>query len=236
MYTIINEREALNVKNTMIDTVLSFVAPHPCCGCGKLQGLLCDDCKYDIITDVFTGCIACGRPSGATGVCQQCHMPYSRAWCVGERSGVLQELVDRYKFERVREAHRTITDLLAATLPEFPENVVIVPVPIVSAHIRERGYDHTLLIAKALGRRLRRPVARPLVRATQTKQRDTGRAVRVAQAKQAYATRNINGDACYLLIDDVVTTGATIKYAARALKDAGAKDVWVVAIARQPLH
>jgi predicted amidophosphoribosyltransferase len=49
-------------------------------------------------------------------------------------------------------------------------------------------------------------------------------------------TRNINEDACYLLVDDVVTTGATIKYAAKALKDAGAGDVWVAAIARQPLH
>lgn len=220
----------------MIDIVLSFVAPHPCCGCGKLQGLLCDDCKYDIINDVFIGCVACGRPSGSIGVCQQCHVPYSRAWCVGERSGVLQELLDRYKFKRTREAHATIADLLVAVLPELPEDVVIVPVPTVSAHIRERGYDHTLLIAKALGRRLHCPVARPLVRATQTKQRDAGRAVRVAQAKRAFVTKNINESACYLLIDDVVTTGATIKYASKALKDAGARDVWVVAIARQPLH
>lgn len=236
MYTIINERKALNVKNTMIDRVLSFVAPHLCCGCGKMQGLLCDDCKYDIINDVFFGCIACGRPSGATGICRQCYVPYSRAWCVGERSGVLQELIDQYKFERTREAHKTITELLAAVLPELPDDVVIVPVPTVSAHIRERGYDHTLLVAKALSRQLKRPIARPLVRATQTKQRDAGRAVRVAQAKQAFATRDIDESACYLLVDDVVTTGSTIEYAAKALKDGGAKDVWVVAIARQPLH
>jgi ComF family protein len=220
----------------MIDATLSFVAPHPCCGCGKLQGLLCDDCKYDIINDVYISCIACGGPSGATGVCQQCHTPYSRAWYAGERSGVLQELVDRYKFERTREAHKTITDLLTAVLPELPDDIVIVPVPTISVHIRERGYDHTLLIAKALSRRLHRPVARPLVRATQTKQRDAGRAVRVVQAKQAFAATGINEDSCYLLVDDVVTTGATIKYAAKTLKDAGAKDVWVVAIARQPLH
>lgn len=220
----------------MIDTVLSFVAPHPCCGCGKLQGLLCADCKYDIINDVFTGCVACGRPSGATGVCGQCRVPYSRAWCVGERSGVLQELVDRYKFERTRDAHKMIADLLAAILPKLPEGVAIVPVPTVSAHIRERGYDHTLLMAKALSRRLNCPIARPLVRVTQTKQRDAGRAVRVAQAMQAFAVKSVNEDACYLLIDDVVTTGATIMYAAKALKDAGAKDVWVAAIARQPLH
>ena len=236
MYTIINERKALNVKNTMIDTALSFVAPHPCCGCGKLQALLCDDCKYDIINDVFANCIGCGRPSGVSGVCGRCHVPYSRAWCAGERSGVLQELIDRYKFERVREAHKVAADLLAAVLPELPGNVVIVPIPTISAHIRERGYDHTLLIARSLGRQLHRPVASLLVRATQTKQREASRNVRVAQAKQAFVAKGVDETAHYLLLDDVVTTGATIKYAAKALRDSGAKSVWVVAIARQPLH
>jgi competence protein ComFC len=236
MYTIINESKALNVKNTMIDKVLSFIAPHPCCGCGKLQGLLCANCKYDIVNDVFIGCIGCGGVSGVNGVCRRCIVPYSRAWCAGERSGALQELIDRYKFERVREVHKVAADLLAAILPDLPDNVVIVPVPTISAHIRERGYDHTLLVARSLGRQLHLPVARPLVRATQTKQREASRSVRTAQAKQAFMAKDIDKTACYLLLDDVVTTGATIKYAAKALKQAGAKDVWIAAIARQPLH
>ncbi len=235
MYTIINERKALNVKNTMIDTVLSFIAPHLCCGCGKSGGPLCDDCKYDIIRDAFSSCIGCGGLSRATGVCGQCRVPYSRAWCVGERSGVLESLVDQYKFERVREVHKVAADLLVSILPDLPEDVVIVPVPTIAAHIRERGYDHTLLLAKALGRRIQRPVALSLMRATQTKQREASRAIRVAQAKEAFKARNVSESACYLLVDDVVTTGATVKYAARALKNAGAKDVWVAAIARQPL-
>ncbi|MNH40046.1 DNA utilization protein GntX [compost metagenome] len=69
-----------------------------------------------------------------------------------------------------------------------------------------------------------------------TKQRDANRAVRAAQAKRAFKARSSTDSHCYLLIDDVVTTGATIKYAAKALRDAGAKDVWVAAIARQPFH
>ena len=218
----------------MIDTVLSFIAPHLCCGCGKSGSPLCDDCKYDIINDPFLNCIGCGRPSGMAGVCNQCHIPYSRAWCVGERSGVLESLIDQYKFERVREVYKVAADLLAAVLPDLPDNVVIVPVPTIAAHIRERGYDHTLLLAKALSRRIHRPVASPLIRVTQTKQREATRAVRVAQAKQAFKARNVNDSACYLLVDDVVTTGATVKYAAKTLKDAGAQNVWLVAIARQP--
>lgn len=237
MYAIINERKALNVKNTMIDMALSFIAPHPCCGCGKLQGLLCEDCKYDIISETFSGCIGCGRPVGVSRVCGRCRTPYSRTWCVGERSGILEEIINQYKFERAQEAHKIMADLLVTVLPELPENVIIVPVPTIATHIRQRGYDHTLLLAKALGRRVRRPVAASsLVRITQTKQREASRSVRIAQAKRAFRAKGINTSACYLLIDDVVTTGATVKYAAKALKDAGAQDVWVAAIARQSFH
>lgn len=220
----------------MIDRVLSFVAPHPCCGCGKLQGLLCSDCKYDIISDKFLGCVGCGRPSGVSGVCGQCTIPYSRAWCVGERSGTLEELIDQYKFERVREAHRILAGLLADMLPELPEDIVIVPVPTIASHIRQRGYDHTRLLAKELGKRLRRPVAYPLRRVTQTKQREASRAVRIKQAESAFAASKVRDTATYLLIDDIATTGATLKYAAKTLKDADARDIWVAVIARQPLH
>lgn len=219
----------------MIDKTLSFIAPHLCFGCNKLDGLLCDDCKYDIISEVFLRCIGCGRPTGATGVCGRCRLPYSRAWCVGERSGVLEKLIDAYKFERVHEAHKVFAELFVATLPTLPENVVIVPVPTVATHVRQRGYDHTKLIARVLAKQTGCTLASPLIRATNTKQRDASRAIRIAQAKQAFKVSSIDESTCYLLVDDVVTTGATVKYAAKALRDAGAKDVWVAAIARQPL-
>lgn len=73
-------------------------------------------------------------------------------------------------------------------------------------------------------------------RVANTKQRDADRQKRFAQAKAAFrVNKKINPDVPYLLVDDVVTTGATVYYAAKALHDAGAKTIWVVAIARQPL-
>lgn len=236
MYAIINEREPLNVKNTMMDKTLSFIAPHLCFGCNKLGNLLCDNCKYDIVNDIFQHCLGCGQlASAATGICGECHLPYSRAWCIGERIGVLGKLIDAYKFERTYAAHKIFAELLAVILPELPENVVIVSIPTVAAHIRQRGYDHTRQIAKVLAKRTGRRLASPLIRATTTKQRDASRAVRIAQAKHAFKVKTIDANTCYLLVDDVVTTGATVKYAAKTLRDAGAKDVWVAAIARQPL-
>ncbi|MEI7918603.1 MAG: phosphoribosyltransferase family protein [Candidatus Saccharibacteria bacterium] len=181
-------------------------------------------------------CIVCGRPTARTWLCNTCRVPYQRAWIVGERSGVLQRLVGLYKFSRAKAAYRDIGDLLLAILPELPDNTVIVPVPTVSGHIRERGYDHMLLIAKYVEKKRNLKCQRLIGRKTDTKQRQSTAIQRAKQAKSAFEVRGeVDDSKVYLLIDDVVTTGATIKYAAKSLRDAGAKYVWVAVVARQVL-
>jgi ComF family protein len=148
----------------------------------------------------------------------------------------LQRLIGLYKFERLQAANRSLSDLLLNIVPELPAQTIVVPVPTVSSHIRERGYDHMLLIARrfAVSRHLR--LAKALGRTTDTKQRQASARQRIAQAKAAFeVTEDIVTGVPYLLIDDVMTTGATIKYAVQALKRAGATQVWVAVIARQPL-
>ena len=181
-------------------------------------------------------CVACNRPTGLNWLCNTCRMPYERVWAVGERDGILQRLVGLYKFERAKSAYKILGDLLLEILPELPANTIIVPVPTTPGRIRERGYDHMLLVAKyvAKGRGLK---CEQLVhRQTNTKQRQATAKTRIAQAKLAFIVHDkIKADTSYLLIDDVVTTGATIKYTSKALRDAGAKNGWVAVIARQTL-
>jgi len=161
-------------------------------------------------------------------------VPYTRAWCVGERTEALQRLIDAYKFERAKACHGTLADLLVSRLPDLPPETVVVPIPTISAHIRQRGYDHTLLIARRLAKKMNLRLDPALSRKTATKQRGASRKERIAQAKEAFAlTSPILPNMPYLLIDDVVTTGSTLKYAAQLLKDAGAAEVWVGVIARQ---
>jgi ComF family protein len=163
-------------------------------------------------------------------------MPYSSAWVVGKRSGVLQRLIGDYKFQRARSAYRDLGDLMLSVLPDLPSNTVVVPVPTVSGHIRERGYDHTLLIAKYIAKSRKIECRQLLRRATNTKQRQSSVWQRKTQARVAFAADSVIDGSCpYLLVDDVITTGATIKYASRVLTRAGAKNVWVVAAAYQEL-
>jgi ComF family protein len=220
----------------MIDFILSFIAPHLCCGCGKVGSLLCDDCKYNIIYEHEFRCLSCRKPAGAHGICRDCHLPYQRAWCVGERHGALQRLIGDYKFVNAKAAYRTLGDLVDGTIPELPDNAVIVPVPTVNSHIRLRGYDHMKLIARYIARKRRLALRTCLHRHTATKQRQAGRQQRIHQARRAfYCPTPLDDSKVYILLDDVVTTGATVRYGAQALCAAGAKHVWVVAIARQPL-
>lgn len=220
----------------MIDKMLSVVAPHLCSGCGEIGSPLCDHCKYDIIENAFMGCIVCGSPT-TVGVCQQHHIYYQRAWVVGERKAVLQRLIGNYKFQNVKAGAETLADLLDDRLPDLPANTVIVPIPTAPAHIRERGYDHLLLIAKYLAFKRGLPIERLLGRANTATQHHANREMRIEQAQSAFRiTGRIDPFRTYVIVDDVVTTGSTIEQASRLLSEAGAKTIWVAALARQPLE
>lgn len=220
----------------MIDTLLGILAPHHCYGCDRIGTLLCVNCNYDIIMEPYDGCLACGRPAGMNGRCKRCRLPYQRAWCAAERSGVIERVINAYKFSRVKAAHVPLADLLHTVIGELPPDTRIVPIPTIPHHIRQRGYDHIKLIARRLARRRGLGVAPLLSRQTVSVQHEVGRAARLTQARQAFhVIGELDPAVPYLLVDDVVTTGATLRYAAEALHRAGAREIWVAAIARQPL-
>jgi competence protein ComFC len=220
----------------MLDKLLSFIAPHHCCGCDKIGSILCGNCKYYITSEENIVCIVCGRPTLRNWLCNTCRVPYQQVWVVGERTGILQRLIGLYKFERAKSAYKALGDLLLDVLPDLPSDTVIIPIPTVTGHVRERGYDHMLLIARYITRRRNLKFKQLLLRATNTKQRQSSAEKRDIQAKQAFVLNGkIDVNTPYLLIDDVFTTGSTIKYASKILRDAGAKHVWVAIIARQTL-
>lgn len=218
----------------MIDRLLSFAAPHHCYGCDKIGTSVCDHCKNDIIIDTNMVCIGCGLLAVKNGLCNECTGLYDKGWVVAAYDGVMERAIKGYKFNSERSLSREFSDLLLATLPVLPDSVIIIPVPTVRAHIRERGFDHIERIAKRFARRTGARYVAPLYRRTTTKQRGASRKVRIEQAKRAFGVSGvIDSSATYLLVDDVVTTGSTIKYAAKALRDAGATTIWVAALARQ---
>lgn len=225
-----------NVKNTMVDKMLEFVAPHLCSGCEKVGTLLCSHCKYDIIKNSFNTCILCGGQHMAEACCESPHL-YKNVWCVGPRVGALQRLIGGYKFQHMKSAARELASLLDARLPALSENTIIVPIPTAASHARERGYDHMLLIAQYLGQFRGLRVERRLLGRRETKtQHHANRKDRIEQAASAFQLiGEVGRDIPYLVLDDVLTTGATITEAGRLLMHAGAQNLSLAIIARQPL-
>lgn len=224
------------VKNTIFNYLGNLVAPHYCTCCGKIGSLICVDCKYNIVCEIDPICIACRQPTTRNSLCSKCQKYYSQAWTLGSKAEDLERIIYRYKFERIRGLGAEIADLLSQRIGILPQNVIVVPVPTIRSHIRQRGYDHALLIAQEVARRNNVEYQSVLGRRTSNKQRGASRAKRIAQAKQAFClVEPVDQSKIYLIIDDVTTTGATLDYAAKTLVDAGASSVWVAVAMYQPI-
>ena len=220
----------------MAMTLSELLAPHYCCSCGKIGAVLCEYCKYDIVSDPYEHCIVCQRPVGvAMQLCMDCDEPYTRAWCVGERIDGLKATIDHYKYDSARATVNQLVDLLDSVVPHLPTETRIVAVPTIASHVRVRGYDHMALVAAGFAARRGLRVTHRLRRVGAEHQQGSTRSQRLAHARRAFRCDPVE-PLTHLLIDDVYTTGATVHYAADALRDAGASEVWVAVLSRQPLE
>lgn len=139
------------------------------------------------------------------------------------------KLVEEYKYQAVLAMGDVLAEILDAAIPRDAPEMVIVPLPTIGKHVRERGLDHTLRLAKKLARRRHWKVERLLVRRKDTVQVGAKAAERQQQAEQAYeALGKVDAEKRYLLLDDVWTTGASALAAEKALRAAGARQIAMV--------
>lgn len=221
----------------MIDRLLSLLAPHICCNCRNVGGLLCLSCENDIVEDGFSQCVSCLVPTASSNLCKSCQTrtPFADAYVSGVRHAALKELLDVYKFERGYEASRILARILDESLPYFDPSTVIVPVPTIGKHRRVRGYDHVGLIARHLARRRKLAVGSLLVRRDSYVQHGASRDVRTTQAAEMFERRGSAPECPILLLDDIYTTGATVTAAAHLLAAETRAPIYLGIIARQPL-
>ena len=220
------------VKNTTLPNLLDLIAPHSCRGCSRLGKVLCERCKNNIILCHQNFCPNC-KAKTIDGKCKKCkNLPPT--FVVSRRTGLIGELIHDFKYNSVRALSSPLADILDSILPKTPQNTIIVPLPTIHRHIRERGLDHTYLIAKKLGRIRRCPVQKILIRHKNTVQVGADQKTRLAQAKSAYeisSKTQIDKTATYILLDDVWTTGASMKSAIKKLRNTGARKIIVVLLA-----
>jgi ComF family protein len=218
----------------LLDTLLSTIAPHECLNCSAEGKLLCISCTK-LLDSVPEACYRCRKLSDGGKTCKSCRSSSDlfivRAATIYK--GLAKELVWQLKFQGTQAAAREIADQLVTFIPRSSE-VILVPVPTATSRIRRRGYDQATLIARSLAAKTGMHYSPVLRRSGQHHQLGSSRTQRVTQLQSAYrcirpkevASKHI------ILIDDVLTTGATLEAAARTIKAAGAKRVSGVVYAR----
>jgi ComF family protein len=243
--------------NTLYDAALALVYPQACAACGRAgvearaDAPACAECWR--ATRVFTGaevlCWKCGAPAaeGARGAgaagpeavrCRRCEAEeFTAARACGLYEGALRAAVLSLK----REPHvgARVLRLLRETRARAPLDAadVIMPAPLHPERERERRFNQAAVLARALGKGSRLPLdEQSLVRVTHTARHRAGmdrraRRETVEDAFRVTRPRLVEGRSI-LLVDDVFTTGATASACARALKEAGASEVFVLTVAR----
>lgn len=238
----------------LIDTALSFFYPDICQCCRRAratreQSYVCFDCRSGtdgvrFIKPPF--CDRCGLPfegdissTFECGNCREMELHFESARAAVVAKGIVREAIHKYKYRDATWFEPFLAELLIRQArPElsWPKPDLLVPVPLHPLRRREREFNQAERIAARLGEALDIPVARGLLErirptSTQTTLTRTERARNMRRAFRLRRPADLSGRRI-VIVDDVLTTGATTSACARVLRGAGASFVRVWTVAR----
>lgn len=217
----------------LLDKLIGIVAPHQCLVCGHEGGLICAWCAPDALAPVPSRCYRCNAQTKDFKTCSRCRRAsrLKHVWIRTNYDQLARQLVHRYKFEHARAGAKDIAGQIVQNLPYF-DDAILVPVPTATSRVRQRGFDHTELLVRELSHLLDLDKQTILRRLGQSRQVGTKRQQRIKQVAGSFQPIKPVEGKKILLVDDVLTTGATLEEAARILKQAGAKQVDAVVFAQ----
>ena len=243
--------------------ILDLLFPKFCLGCKKESTYLCDDCRALLDISEYNYCL-CDRPSRLpfqtkTGKCNKCSdkklsglyfaLPYkdqpSLKLRPGKENSLTKKLIWHFKYDPyLKDLAETLASILTEhfvlainNTEEIWQNSILMPVPIHSKKLRERGYNQSEELAKELSKVLNVPiVSNVLVKIKNTEpQMKLSKSEREKNLEGVFAIKNPEKirDKKVFLVDDVYTTGSTMAECAKTLKKSGVKTVWGISLARE---
>lgn len=231
------------------EAIADILAPRVCVGCRVEGSWLCGPCVSAVERDPNIACVGCGRLSRFGVTCDPCRRDFPLRGVVAivsYRDAAIQQLIQMVKYASVRDAadafavlirngldHMAIAELRA----QLGTSPLLVPVPLHRRRLAERGFNQSACIAEALratgwgtvapdGAFVRRKCSLP--------QSTSGPAQRFTNVENVFTcnTPAVVAGTPIVIVDDVVTTGATMAACARELRRVGAGPVWGFALAR----
>jgi len=217
---------SLKLIHSAIQAALNVLYPQRCFGCGSENAVLCERCVQRV-----------GRPT----------LPeVSGIFAAADyNDGFAKRAIWLLKYRKIRAAAKPLAELLRARIVQRPSfaaalkrgSWIIVPVPLSKKRLRERGFNQSELIARNLSDRMSvKTISDVLYKLKDTPSQVSikDRKERLTNLTDSFAAKNIRlvKGKNVILIDDVTTTGATIKEARKTLRAAGAKKVIAMVVAR----
>lgn len=236
----------MNLSSTK-NFIFDLLFPKFCISCGKEGSYLCQDCfsLIDILERQY--CPFCPQPKvvidGKT--CNFCKRSKSLngLYCAASYNNfIVKKLINQFKYEpHIKELSKPLSSLIIAHFINLNKvttfnDFILVPIPLYKKKLKKRGFNQASEIAKELSRILKIPFFDDiLIKIKQTpaqvelkkeEREENIKGVFLCQKPELVMGKKI------LLIDDIFTTGSTMEQCARLLKEAGAKEVWGIVVAR----
>jgi ComF family protein len=235
-----------------LDSALKLIAPHLCLGCRQEGTICCQFCLNKLkISDLRQVCYFCNKSlqtqkeAAAGGICSSCKPQQSLdsiSYFAGYKDELASSLIKALKFNQVYAAKSPLALALAnlslSLNPQSNSRIIVTAVPTANKRVRARGWDQAKLIAKQYAKLKSLPYKSLLLRSSSFDQIGASKSQRQEASKKFFKPIRLSliQNSTIILIDDVVTTGSTLNAAAASLKKAGAKEVYALTFARQPLH
>ncbi|MBI5893147.1 MAG: ComF family protein [Deltaproteobacteria bacterium] len=228
---------------SILQSALNIIIPPAChiCG-GAADNYICANCKQGINFILGAVCTICGLPfvskESSPHMCGECikkKPKFAMARSIAEYNGVLLEAIHKFKYNAKTSLAKPLGLLMAERLPLNNYNV-IVPVPLHKRRLKERGFNQSLLLAREISKKHNTPIdylnlkrirfTEPQINLKGEERLKNVRGSFAVEDARVFKNKNI------LLVDDVYTTGATVMECSKVLKKSGAKDIFVLTLAR----
>lgn len=226
--------------------LVDFLFPKRCVNCRRSGSYLCSACFVYLSYDPERICLLCNKASwnGLT------HPPCVKRWGIDGSfsalayNGVVKKLIFSFKYKPfVSDLHAFLGELFYEGIIQnehfmkrIQDDTFFIPIPLHSEKKRRRGYNHAALLAKEIGDKMDIKVIDSIIRMRKTKSQfllkkeEREENLRDAFVVKKECEKTLKNTIIFL-IDDLVTTGTTMKEAAKALKKAGAKEVYGLTLA-----
>ena len=241
-------RMVLDLKNQFIEPLAALAFPTTCQICDEqqaepLNGYVCTQCLSNVRPTKTPWCNKCGRPFDGefteTTTCFNCHETewhFDCARSLFSTCGLVREIIHRFKYSHT-DYFQPLINRWFKSVNRFPgeSHDWVIPIPLHPLKEREREFNQTLHMAKSISHYLKTPLninSVERIKYTET-QTHLSRSMRLKNMKGTFAVKqNRQLSGTILLIDDVMTTGATANACARALKQKGVNTVNILTLAR----